>query len=144
MRQLLAPEVLDRALQRQAARSSRAHADSLSSARKLVAQPLRPNRQWLDVKLRINVSDPALLDDLLAYLRRCGCWAHAVRSDVVEAIAPSAPVDDVYLRMELDAYLRVWRAMHPGVSAEVLLTPSGADGAGSIADEAAEAASSRH
>jgi hypothetical protein len=29
-------------------------------------------------------------------------------------------VDAAYLRMELDAYLRVWREMHPGVTVELL------------------------
>jgi hypothetical protein len=76
--------------------------------------------------MRIQVSDPGPLDDLVAFLQRCGCSAH-VSGDAVEAHPPERPpVDPVYLWMELDAYLRVWREMHPGVSAE-LLHPSGLD-----------------
>jgi hypothetical protein len=71
--------------------------------------------------MRIFVSDPAPIDDLVAYLRRCGCSAHAAGRDGVEAEPPDRQqVDSVYLRMELDAYLRVWREMHPEVHAELL------------------------
>jgi hypothetical protein len=71
--------------------------------------------------MRIFVSDPAPIDDLVAYLRRCGCSAHPAGHNGVEAEPPDRPqIDSVYLRMELDAYLRVWREMHPEVHAELL------------------------
>ena len=38
---------------------------------------------------------------------------------LVEASPPARDVEPVYQRMELDAYLRVWRAMHPGVDAAI-------------------------
>lgn len=65
------------------------------------------------------------IGDLVDYLRRCGCTAEIVGSHVVEASPPPcAPLNTAYLRMELDAFLRVWRAMHPGAGAEVLGQPA--------------------
>jgi hypothetical protein len=68
----------------------------------------------------ILVSDPALVDDLVSFLRRCDCSADRVGSRAIEAVPPHPHVGYAYLRMELDAYLRVWREMHPGVTAELL------------------------
>jgi hypothetical protein len=71
--------------------------------------------------LRISVSELAPVDDLVSYLRRCGCRADVVGHTVVEASPPErAQVDAAYLRMELDAYLRVWREMHPEVRVDLL------------------------
>ncbi len=71
--------------------------------------------------MRISVSDPAPLDDLISYLRRCGCCAQIAGRKIVEAAPPErAGVEAAYLRMELDAYLRVWREMHPEVRVELL------------------------
>jgi hypothetical protein len=75
--------------------------------------------------MRILVSDPDPIGDLVAYLRRCGCEAHIAGRFVVEANPPLRPlVDQAYLRMELDAYLRVWREMHPGINAELVQSPA--------------------
>jgi hypothetical protein len=74
--------------------------------------------------MRILVSDPDLLGDLVAYLRRCGCLAEITGRSVVEAAPPQRPqIDYAYLRMELDAYLRVWREMHPGIEAVLVDSP---------------------
>jgi hypothetical protein len=71
--------------------------------------------------MRILVTEPAPLDDLVSYLRRCGCRADVAGRMVVDASPPERPhVEAAYLRMELDAYLRVWREMHPGVTVELL------------------------
>jgi hypothetical protein len=72
--------------------------------------------------MRILLSDPAYVDDLVAYLRRCECSAEVVGRGFVEASPPRANVEPSYLRMELDAYLRVWREMRD-VKAELLETP---------------------
>jgi len=61
--------------------------------------------------MRILINDPAYADDLVAYLRRCGCAADVVGRGVVDATPPHAELEQSYLRMELDAYLRVWTAM---------------------------------
>ena len=71
--------------------------------------------------MRILLSDTTPADDLVAYLRRCGCSAEIAGRAAIEAAPPERPeVEYAYLRMELDAYLRVWREMHPGVRAELL------------------------
>ena len=72
--------------------------------------------------MTILLSEPGLVDDLVAFLRRCHCSADAVSARAIEAVPPHNNTDFAYRRMELDAYLRVWREMHPGVTAE-LLTP---------------------
>ncbi len=74
--------------------------------------------------MRILISDPESLGDLVAYLRRCGCRAEITGRSVVEAVPPERPqIDYAYLRMELDAYLRVWREMRPGIEAELVDSP---------------------
>jgi hypothetical protein len=73
--------------------------------------------------MKILVSDLAYVDDLIAYLRRCGCSADVVGRGLIDASPPRANVDASYLRMELDAYLRVWREMAVGVQAELLEPP---------------------
>jgi hypothetical protein len=71
--------------------------------------------------MRISVTEPAPLDDLVSYLRRCGCRADIGGRHIVDASPPERPhVDAASLRMELDAYLRVWREMHPEVTIELL------------------------
>ena len=77
--------------------------------------------------MRILLSDPAYVDDVVAYLRRCGCSADVVGGNVVDAVPPHADVEPSYLRMELDAYLRVWREMRDGVTAELLDAPPTAE-----------------
>jgi hypothetical protein len=74
--------------------------------------------------MRILLSDPTPADDLVAYLRRCGCNAEIAGQAAIEAVPQNGPlVEYAYMRMELDAYLRVWREMHPGVRAELLDSP---------------------
>jgi hypothetical protein len=71
--------------------------------------------------MRISITEPAPLDDLVSYLRRCGCRADISGRHMIDATPPERPqVDAAYLRMELDAYLRVWREMHPGVRVDLL------------------------
>lgn len=75
--------------------------------------------------MRIRLTEPETMGDLVAYLRRCGCTAEIAGQNTVEVAPPERPrVENAYLRMELDAYLRVWRAMHPGIAAELLWEPA--------------------
>jgi hypothetical protein len=69
--------------------------------------------------MRIHVSDPDLVDDLREYLTRCNCSVERRAATLVEASPPARGVEPEYQRMELDGYLRVWRAMHPGVDAAI-------------------------
>ncbi len=80
--------------------------------------------------MRILLSDPAYVDDLVAYLRRCGCATDVVGHAVIDASPPHANVESSYLRMELDAYLRVWREMRAGVTAELLEPSASAEALG--------------
>jgi hypothetical protein len=70
--------------------------------------------------MRILVSEATQVDDLVAFLRRCECSADLVGDRYIEAVPRHSEAGFAYLRMELDAYLRVWREMHPGVSAKLL------------------------
>ena len=70
--------------------------------------------------MRILLSDPTYVDDLVAYLRRCECSADVIGRGVIEASPLHSNVEPAYLRMELDAYLRVWREMRAGIKAELL------------------------
>ena len=69
--------------------------------------------------MRILLNDPALVEDLRDYLRRCNCQVELRGATTMEASPPKRNVEPVYLRMELDAYLRVWRLMHPGADASI-------------------------
>ena len=71
--------------------------------------------------MKIRVDDPQLVDELVQHLRRSGCLATA--SDVeahgdgttvtVEVQLPAA-LDESQARMEIELYLRVFEATHPG------------------------------
>jgi len=70
--------------------------------------------------MRILVTDTNSLSSLVTYLRRCGCTAHVVGSNAVEASpTPLSGVSSSHLRMQLDAYVRVWVALHPGAAASI-------------------------
>jgi hypothetical protein len=69
--------------------------------------------------MRILLNDPSLVEDLRDYLRRCNCEVELRGTTMVEASPPERNVEPVYLRMELNAYLRVWRLMHPGAEVSI-------------------------
>jgi hypothetical protein len=69
--------------------------------------------------MRILVTPTDSASGLVDYLRRCACDARIVRTNIVEASPRSAP-DLRHSRVELDAFLRVWRAMHPLAAAEIV------------------------
>jgi hypothetical protein len=68
--------------------------------------------------LHVFISHPELLQDLCAHLERSGlvvegCYGREAKVHLPEAV-PSAQA-----RRELDIYLAVWQALHPGVEAYV-------------------------
>jgi hypothetical protein len=69
--------------------------------------------------MRIRVSDPVLVNDLLAYLRRCGYDVmQTSRTIVAASLEPSIPYGAA--RLELDFHLSDWRGGQPNASAIVL------------------------
>ena len=70
--------------------------------------------------MRVHVTDPTLVEDLRSYLRRCNCAVYPRGNLEMDAVLPQRDVPHVYLRMELDAYLRVWRLMHPEADAVIV------------------------
>jgi hypothetical protein len=69
--------------------------------------------------VRLRLSDPALVDDLLFFFRKRDSQAELVEDDVVE-VALLHVLDDRQGRLELDLYLRVWEALHPDAPVGVL------------------------
>ena len=61
----------------------------------------------------IRVNEPDLVEDLMQLLRDSGCIV-ARTSGVSFDIRSGWPVRDDAARYELDGYLRVFEAMHPG------------------------------
>ena len=70
--------------------------------------------------MRIHLSDPTLVDDLRDYLLRCNFEVNVRGKTELDATLPNRHVGPAYLRMELDAYLRVWRLMHPEADAVIV------------------------
>ena len=68
--------------------------------------------------VRLRLSDPALVDDLLFFFRKRDSQAELVEDDVEVAILNV--LDDRQGRLELDLYLRVWEALHPDAPVDVL------------------------
>lgn len=69
--------------------------------------------------MRVKVSDPALLRDLISFLRECGCVAEQASSDELEAFLPAAS-NPRAARTEFDVYLEAWRIQHEGASAVIV------------------------
>ncbi|MGH3073085.1 MAG: hypothetical protein ACRDNB_12575 [Gaiellaceae bacterium] len=68
--------------------------------------------------MRIRVSQPALVPDLVEFLGRALCETESVRGSVVEVALPS--VDRTRARRDLDLYLAAWRGLHPPVEATII------------------------
>lgn len=69
--------------------------------------------------MKIRVSQPALVPDLVEFLGRALCETESVRGSVVEVALPSVP-DTTRARRELDLYLAAWRGLHPPVEATII------------------------
>jgi hypothetical protein len=73
-------------------------------------------REELCGVLKVQVSDPALTGDLVAFLRRVGCVADVEGEGIVLVSIPRSLREDAG-RLELDVYLRTWEATRPGARA---------------------------
>jgi hypothetical protein len=72
-----------------------------------------------NLTVRLRLSNPALVDDLLFFFRTRDSEAELVEEGVVE-VAILHVLDDRQARLELDLYLRVWEALHPDAPVDVL------------------------
>jgi hypothetical protein len=66
------------------------------------------------VLVHVEISDPTLADDLVAFLRRASCEAELTAGRTLSVRVPSVPGDVARL---VDGYLEAWQALHRGVSA---------------------------
>jgi hypothetical protein len=69
--------------------------------------------------MRIRISHPALLPDLVEFLGRASCVAIHSRGRMLEAELPHARAPE-QARRELGLYLSAWRGLHPGVVVELV------------------------
>ena len=69
----------------------------------------------------IHLSDPALIENFVEFLERCGCRSHEAGRATVRAMPTVEPFDAHLARLQLDGYIRTWCSMHHGV--EVTLGP---------------------
>jgi hypothetical protein len=67
--------------------------------------------------MRIRVSQPALVPDLVEFLGRALCRTESVHGSVLEV---ALPTDGPRARRELDLYLAAWRGLHPPVEATII------------------------
>lgn len=68
--------------------------------------------------MRLRLTDPALVDDLLDFLGRTECCVRRA-GDEIEISVPRAR-DQEEGRREVDLYLAAWRAMNPGARVDVV------------------------
>ena len=76
--------------------------------------------------MRIQISDPRLMRDLLDFLRRAECIAEQASRDIFDVFVPRA-LDERQAREEVKVYLMTWMARHAGARAEFVqsaATPS--------------------
>ena len=59
--------------------------------------------------MHIHITNPALINDLVEFLRRMGYVAHVEGHDRIRAFLPLAP-DDALARRDLRLLLRAWEA----------------------------------
>ena len=76
-------------------------------------------------QMRIRVDDPQLVDELVHHLRRSGCVAEPSEVDahgdgITLDVRLPAAFDEAQARMEVEVYLKVFEATHPGRTASLL------------------------
>jgi hypothetical protein len=61
--------------------------------------------------LRVKLTDPARVDELVAFLSRSGCIVQIEDETTLLVSVPRSLRDDA-AELEVDAYLRVWNILH--------------------------------
>jgi hypothetical protein len=70
--------------------------------------------------MRIRVDDPNLTGDLARYLERCDFEIRELGPNILEVAPIRSVTDPAHLRIEVLAFLRVWRAMNGDAAASVV------------------------
>jgi len=70
--------------------------------------------------MKIRVSDPRLVDDLLESLRRAHCDVEVTGPATIAISSPSRLLTAEQARREIGFYLAVWLVRHPGTRVVVL------------------------
>jgi hypothetical protein len=65
--------------------------------------------------VRVWISEPELLSDLVESLSRAGCHVERFSEDEIEIGSPSPLLTPDQARKEIALYLVLWRVKHPGV-----------------------------
>jgi hypothetical protein len=65
--------------------------------------------------MRVQISEPDLLDDLVASLSQSCCPIERVSEHTLEVGSPFALLTAEQARNEIAFYLAVWQVRHPGV-----------------------------
>jgi hypothetical protein len=68
--------------------------------------------------VRIEISQPSLIDDPRTFLADCSCELE-VRGKSVYASPPARLENGRLGRIQLDGFLHAWRALHPGVEVRI-------------------------
>ena len=64
--------------------------------------------------MTIELTTPAAAHALADYLERCGCTVAFASEQVLDVTLPGSSQTARDAMIEMQAYLRVWRAMNPG------------------------------
>jgi hypothetical protein len=70
--------------------------------------------------MKVHVSDPAFVADLLYSLKRANYAVAQTDPDALEVVVPPAATPE-QARLHLGFYLANWRARHPGIVAELVV-----------------------
>jgi hypothetical protein len=71
--------------------------------------------------MKVRVSNPALVTDLVEFLGRARCETAGVHGAVFDVIVPGIS-DTTIMRRDLNLYLAAWGGLHPPVVARILDT----------------------
>lgn len=66
--------------------------------------------------MKVELSDPSLVDDLRAFLRRAECEVEVNGGGSLAVTLPESLPEEA-ARLELEAYLQAWQVLHPRVRA---------------------------
>jgi hypothetical protein len=71
--------------------------------------------------MNVKIEERSLVSELVDYLRRCDCVV-GFNDGILQARPRQLPADAaaLYEELELDSYLKVFCALHPGVHVELV------------------------